>query len=52
MRLIQEYLDYKIKDIVHTELVLLLEKELGSLDQAVYLAIEQYFDVKVKTNEV
>jgi hypothetical protein len=52
--MLEKFLDARTERLNHSELVLFLEKELASFDQAVYLAnaIEKYFDVKVKTNEI
>jgi hypothetical protein len=52
--MLEKFLDARTERLNHSELVLFLEKELASFDQAVYLANsnEKYFDVKVKTNEI
>jgi hypothetical protein len=52
--MIEQFLDAKLQQVNHSELVLFLEKELGSFDQAVYLAnaLEQCFDIKVKNVEL
>lgn len=52
--LIEQFLDLKRENLNHSELVLFLEKELGSFEQAVLVAhkMEQCFEVKVKNVEL